>query len=94
MNTANAIQDAFVSPNVPDANLEPANVVDVIHELAAATRMVAVSITPNAAPGKDINGGHVESLTEAMMGVSESLTSIADAIRDLAEAVREHGGHE
>jgi hypothetical protein len=92
MNTATAIERSLISPNVADANLEPANVVDVVHQLARATHAVALAITPNASPGKDVNGGHVESLTEAAMGVSQSLQNIADAVSDLAQAVRDHGG--
>lgn len=48
------------------------------------------AITPiSALPGNDAAGGTVNSLTEAVMGVTAGLVRIADAISDLAEAVRE-----
>lgn len=38
--TADVLNAALISPNVPDSNGEPANVVDVLHHLAcAATRL-------------------------------------------------------
>ena len=51
---------------------------------------LAWAITPlNALAGKDAAGGRVESLTEAVMGVTAGLVQIANAITDLADAVRE-----
>lgn len=51
---------------------------------------LARAITPlSALAGTDAAGGRVESLTEAIMGVTAGLVQIADAIGDLAEAVRE-----
>ncbi len=51
---------------------------------------LANAVTPlSALAGTDASGGRVESLTEAVMGVSAGLVMIADAITDLAEAVRE-----
>lgn len=89
--TSKAIRDTFTSPNVADANLEPANLVDVVHYVARAADRIATAITPRAAPGKDANGGHVESLTEAVMGMTVGLNAIADAINHLAEAVENRG---
>lgn len=90
MTTAQALYDTLQSPNVCDSNFEAANVVDVIQHLALATGKVADAITPrNAAAGKDANGGHVESLTEAVMGITAGLHRIANAISELAEAVRD-----
>lgn len=90
MNTADAIVRTLESPNVNDSNLEPANVVDVVDRLARATFAVAKAITPrDAAAGRDASGGSVESLTEAVMGITGGLHRIADAIDNLAEAVRE-----
>ena len=87
--TADAILRTLESPNVPDSNLEPANLVDVANSLANATRAVANAITPlDAAPGRDEAGGHVESLTEAVMGVSKGLCRIASAIESLACSVK------
>jgi len=89
MNTADALVRTLESPNVCDSNWESANVVDVINHLANATSRVAKAITPRVAGGTDEAGGHVESLTEAVMGVTEGLCMIASAIESLAEAVRE-----
>jgi len=53
-------------------------------------RKLARAITPlNALAGSDAAGGRVESLTEAVMGVTAGLVRIAEAITDLADAVRE-----
>lgn len=85
--TSNAIRDTLTSPNVADANLEPANVVDVIHELARTTKAVASAITADAAAGKDVHGGTVASLTEAVMGLSKSIQNVADAIYSVGEVL-------
>jgi len=91
MNAADAIFETLRSPNVADQNLEPANVVDVINYIAIGLDKVANAITPrNAAAGQDAAGGHVESLTEAVMGVTNGASQIADAINNLAEAIREN----
>ncbi len=66
-----------------------ANVVDVLDSLANATSEVARNICADATPGEDATGGRVDSLTEAVMGVTAGLVQIASAISDLAEAVRE-----
>lgn len=90
MNTADALVRTLESPNVCDSNFENANVVDVINRLAIATNHIAQAITPqNAAAGHDATGGHVESLTEAVMGVTHGLCMIASSISSLAEAIRE-----
>jgi hypothetical protein len=60
-----------------------------VSDLAAATFRVAAAITPNICGGKDASEGHVESLTEAVMGITAGLFEVAGAIRELAEAVRE-----
>lgn len=76
-----AIENAFSSPNVLDSNHEWANIVDVVDRLASSTKRVADSITPNVLSSNDSSGCHVESLTEAVMGVTRGLCEIADAIR-------------
>lgn len=87
---ADAVLEAFISPNVHDRNLESANVVDVIDKLASAVRSAAHAILPaGTAPGHDATGGTIDSLTEAVMGVTAGLCKIADSISDLAQAVRE-----
>lgn len=90
---ANAISGAFISPNVADSNLEPANIVDALDGLVRMTRAVANAITPmGAAPAETPNGGIVRSLTEAVFYAAESLGSISNSIHDLAEAIREGRG--
>lgn len=62
----------------------------LIEAVESAGRMVANAITPRAAaPGHDEPGGTVESLTEAVMGVTAGLCRIAAALHDLAEAICE-----
>jgi hypothetical protein len=91
MNTADAIVRTLESPNVCDSNFENANVVDVINQLANATRYVANAITPPVAGSSDATGGHVESLTEAVMGMTKGLCMIAASIDSLAEAIKDRG---
>ena len=87
---AQALLHTLQSPNVPDRNLEPANVVDVLADLAHSGNRIASAILPaGAVAGKDAAGGTVDSLTEAVMGVTSGLVKIADAIHDLAEAIRD-----
>ncbi len=84
---AEAIVDVFTSPNV---GLMGANIVDVIGSLATSAKSIAAAITPPGAICQDANGGHVGSLTEAIMGVSAGLLAIAQSIDSLAGAVRDH----
>lgn len=58
--------------------------------LTDAVRRLGAAITPNVIGCSDATGGHVESLTEAVIGMTAGLCRIADAIESLAEAVREH----
>lgn len=99
---ADAIVEVFTSPDLVGSGLQGANIVDVIDRLATCVKAVGTAITPaNAAAGQDAMGGHVESLTESIMGVTAGLqqiaeelshlSSIASAIESLADAVREAG---
>lgn len=54
-------------------------------ELVRTVKRLADAITPNTI-GTDAGGGHVESLTEAVMGVTKGLFAIAAAIDGLASA--------
>jgi hypothetical protein len=84
-----AIENCFVSPNVRDSNMESANVVDVIDDVARGLRTIAHAITPlDACPMTTPNGGSVGSLAEAVVYAAQNLELIADAISDLAEAIR------
>ncbi len=60
-----------------------------IEDVAEAITGLAHAITPCAVAGHDDAGGHVESLTEAVMGNTAGLMAIAEAIGDLATAFRE-----
>ena len=63
---------------------------DVGNALADGFVKLTRAITPlSALAGTDAAGGRVESLTEAVMGVTAGLVRIAEAISDLAASVRE-----
>ena len=64
---------------------------ELVTELTSAIRRVGAAITPNVCGGRDATDGHVESLTEAVMGVTAGLVQIANAINNLADAVRGGG---
>ena len=57
--------------------------------IAQALYSLRHSVTAPASAGHDAFGGHVESLTEAVMGQTAGLHAIAAAIVELAEAVRD-----
>ena len=79
---ADAIIEQFSSQCILDDNLAPANVVDVMSRMSEQTWKLATAITPlDAISGTDATGGHVRSLTEAIMGMTAALVQIADAIR-------------
>jgi hypothetical protein len=85
---ASAIHANFTSPNVPDQNFEPANVVDAVNYISLSLNRVAKAITPaDAASGHDAMGGHVESLTEAVMGITGGLLEIARAIESHGSSI-------
>lgn len=61
---------------------------EVIETMARNIGRIADAICPfTAIPGKDAAGGHVASLTEAVMGMTSGLVLIGEAIESLAEAV-------
>ena len=90
--TARALESCFVSESTSESR-SAANVVDMLDRLSSQVGSVARAITPSdAMPGKDASGGHVESLTEAVMGLSAGASQIARAIESLADAVRDLKG--
>lgn len=93
LTTAEAIVQTLESDCVTGIDSpETPNVVDAIGSLCLAVRKVATSIIPpTAVPGHDAAGGCVDSLTEAVMGMTAGLCRIAESISDLASAVRERG---
>ena len=63
---------------------------DVVDGIQRGFKLLANAITPaEAMAGTDAAGGRVESLTEAVMGMTAAMVQIAGAITDLADAVRE-----
>ena len=84
---AAALRDAFISPNVLDSNFENANIVDVLSSMAAAQKMIARAILPKAAMSHDAAGGTVDSLTEAVMGLTAAGEHIAEALQAIAAAI-------
>ena len=92
MSTEDALRDVFIASRPEDEIGGGRNVVHALDDFALAVKTVADAITPrNAAGNRDAAGGHVESLTEAAMGITKALVQIAGAISDLANAVREKG---
>lgn len=83
-NTANAMRDCLISPNVPDSNLEPANVVDVI---AGAGLNISRALRSLGVGDAATNMGAIEHLAAE---VRDGTTRMAEAISELAAAVREH----
>lgn len=67
------------------------NLVDAICDLAYHARLIADVIKPlDAHRSSDNAGVSVDSLTEAVMGVTGGLIEIASAIQQLASAVESH----
>jgi hypothetical protein len=94
--TASAIRDTFISPNVSDSNLEPANVVDVIAGAGNAISM-AIKLLGNADAATSM--GAIENLSCEVRRGSEAMAtameSLADATREVAGAIsafRKSGG--
>lgn len=65
---------------------------DVGDVIQQGFRILTNAITPiGVIAGTDATGGRVDSLTEAVMGMTAAMVQIAGAITDLADAVREGG---
>lgn len=66
------------------------NFPEFIEVLERVGYRIASAVKPlGAAPGHDATGGAVDSLTEAVMGVTAGLVRVADAMGNIAEAIRE-----
>ena len=83
ISTADALLQIGISPNVADANLEPANLVDAIAQVGGALRTAAKWLGNGEAATPM---GALEAHGKAILDASEN---IAAAIRDLADAIRE-----
>lgn len=89
---AESITEAASTMSNIDRMLEcdDGNIANAIFSLSFSAKRIANAIDAgDASPGKDATGGHVASLTEAVMGVTAGLCRIASAIESLADAVRE-----
>lgn len=60
---------------------------ETLDGLRRATRMIALAVSPDAAPGIDATGGTVASLAEAVMGITAGLCRVAEGLRAIAEAI-------
>lgn len=76
----NAIMAAFSSPNVLDANLEDANIVDVLNHLALSMDRLSGADTP-ANPLSALER-HADVMLTGSREVATGLHDIADAIRE------------
>jgi hypothetical protein len=88
---AQSLRDAFQSPNVLDSNMEEANVVDVIAQVASAIRFAAKHLgNGNASTGGfGAIEGHAMMVRDAGREINYGLDAVAASIDGLAEAVRE-----
>lgn len=57
------------------------------NQIADAIRLLAHAVSAPAGPGHDAQGGTVDSLTEAMMGVTAANTAIANEMSRIADAL-------
>lgn len=69
---------------------EEATIRSAAKKIADSIESLASAVTVKAAPGTDATGGRVESLTEAVMGITNGLLEISHSIKELADAVRSH----
>ena len=61
-------------------------------EVFQAGRAIANAITPRgSSPSHDDAGVCVDSLTEAVMGITAALCRVADALGAIANAIESHG---
>ena len=81
---AQAIKAALISPNVADDNLEPANVVDVLHQLAEAVRFGAMHL----GSGNTSSIGGMGAVDAHGLRVLRAGELIAEALREVAAAIR------
>lgn len=86
--TAQAIRDTMISPNVPDANLEPANLVDVLDGIGRAIRagLKNLGAGDHSSPMGAVEF-HAVKVGEAGGKIAESLDRVAEAIGEAASAL-------
>ncbi len=64
-----------------------ANIIYALQVVSDQAGRLAAAITPNVSGCYDATGAHVESLTEAVMGMTAALMAISHAIEHVAEAM-------
>ena len=81
---AAALRDVFISPNVCDANLESANVVDVLHQVSQAIVFAAKHLgNGDASTPMGAIEAHGKAITDAAALLAASLDRLSDAVRDV-----------
>jgi len=64
------------------------DIVESLDSFSRDVRAIANAILPSTkCGGTDASGGHVESLTEAVMGMTAGLIRIAESIESIADAI-------
>ena len=63
---------------------ELANIGAQMEAVSGALSRLSAAILPICQPGKDASGGTVDSVTEALMGVTGGLVQIAEAVEEVA----------
>ena len=77
------LERCFISPNVPDSNMEPANLVDAIANMSNAFWVIAKSIrSDTTAPASG-----PQSLFAAIVGIGNGLGAVASALDRVADAI-------
>ena len=84
------LQNVLTSPNVADSNLEPANLVDVIDDVARSIRSGLKWLgNGDASTHFGAIEGHGMAILDAATKIENGLDGIASAIHELATAIRE-----
>jgi len=61
---------------------------DISNAIYNGLTSIANAITPlNAMAGSDATGGHIASLTEAVIGITNALVQVADAINNVSVSI-------
>lgn len=83
---AAALRDLLSSPNVSDRNMEPANLVDVMDDVARAIRFAAKHLGTGDAVT------HMGALEHLAQEVKEGSERMAGGLHAIAEAIKSCGG--
>ena len=80
---ANALVAGLVSPNVPDANAEPANIVDAMWSVAQQLKWLG---NGDASTTMGAIEGHGAAVIEAADKIADAVDNLAEAVRETAKA--------